>query len=189
MVFLLVNLFLLAAIAILLLLLSAVWPPDSPWAPWWQMPQNVIDEMCKLAKISKKDVVYDLGCGTGWALITANKEFGATGCGVEIDPLRFLIAKWNVWRKKSSVVIKRKNFFDENISSATVIFVYLIPKTLKNLMPKFIKELKPGTKFITYVYDMPKELYGNRLKLLKYDKDNKFYIYQLLAAKSKKKPA
>src|SRR5260370_15178107 len=74
--FLLVNGILLFLILILLFLLSGIWPPDSPWAPWWQMPPEIIRRMCKLAKVNKKSVIYDLGSGTGRALIIAAKEFG-----------------------------------------------------------------------------------------------------------------
>ncbi len=79
MAFILTELMVLLIIFGLFLVLSAVWPPDSPWAPWWQMPEDVIREMCKVAKLSSKDSIYDLGCGTGKALCIAAKEFGAKG--------------------------------------------------------------------------------------------------------------
>lgn len=165
----------------LLLLLSGVWPPDSPWAPWWQMPDEVIKKMCKIAKISSRDTIYDLGCGTGKALIYAAKMYKTKGVGIEIDPIRFFLAKWNIRRfhQEKQILLYKKNFFSVDISQATVIFVYLVPNALKRLTPKFLKELKPGTKFLSYIYPMPEAIFKGRLKLVTYDKENKIYYYQL----------
>lgn len=181
--FLLAQIIILLIILFLLLILSWVWPPDSPWAPWWQMPRDVIEEMCKLAKVSSKDTIYDLGCGTGKALIYAARTYHAKGVGVEIDPMRYFLAKWDVWKygQTKHVTIFRKNFFNVNLSGATIIFVYLVPVALKRLTPKFLKEIKPHTKFISYVYPMPEDLFKKRLRLVKYDKEKRIYLYTLLA--------
>ena len=59
---------------------------DVPYVP---TPQNVVDEMLRLANVTNDDVVYDLGCGDGRLVITAVKNFGAKhGVGVDIDPQR-----------------------------------------------------------------------------------------------------
>ncbi len=185
--FILTEVIVLLIILFLFLILSAVWPPDSPWAPWWQMPEDVIQRMCRIAKISKKDIIYDLGCGTGKALIYASKEYSAKGVGIEIDPIRFLLAKWNVHRfgQGNTISLFKKNFFSIDISKATIIFVYLVPAALKRLTPKFLKELQPGTKFLSYVYPMPEELFKGKLQLVAHDKELRIYYYQLFA-KAKK---
>lgn len=182
MAFLLTELLILLILIGLFLILSAVWPPDSPWAPWWQMPDEVIKKMCHLAKITKKDIIYDLGCGTGKALVYAARTYESRGVGIEIDPLRVWLAKLNVFRFKQDqkITIEKRNFFDVYLSPATVIFVYLIPKALGKLLPKFLKELKPGTKIMSYIYDFPDIKEKKRLKLLFYDKVNKIYLYELL---------
>lgn len=183
MAFLITELLILLIIIGLFLILSAVWPPDSPWAPWWQMPEDVIYTMCRIAKLSAKDTVYDLGCGTGKAVCIAAKKFNARAVGIEIDPFRVLLANWNIGRfgVKDKVTIIKTNFFDVNISPATVIFVYLVPKALTHLSKKFFKELKPGTILISYIYDFPKESYKGKLKLIKHDSLKKVFVYKLLA--------
>lgn len=130
--------------------------------------------MCRLAKVSKKDVIYDLGCGDGTALIVASKEFGVKGVGIEIDPLRFAIAKLKIKFNglSGNVKIVRNNFFKEDFSDATVVFVYLVPKALQRLMPKFKKDLRPGTKIVSYVYKMD-------LPLIKEDKENQVFVYSI----------
>lgn len=171
----------LLVILFLLFILSWVWPPDSPWAPWWQMPDNIILKMCRIANISSKDVIYDLGCGTGNALIYAAKTYKMKGIGIEIDPLRYFLATWNVRRNKqdSNITLMKKNFFDVTLSPATVIFIYLVPAALKRLTPKFLKELKPGTRFLSYVYPMPQELFKGKLKLVTHDEKNRIFYYSL----------
>ncbi len=169
---LLFNLMLLVVITLLLLMLSMVWPPDSPWAPWWRTSGKTARAICRLAKIKKGDLIYDLGSGDGTALMIAAKEFGAKGVGIEIDPLRYWISK--IVLKKNSVAdrvtILRKNFFSQSLKEADVIFVYLIPKTLERLLPKFKKELKKGTRIVSFVYEI-------NLPLKAYDKKNRLRLY------------
>ena len=83
-----INLLLLFVVILLLVALSMIWPPDSPWAPWWRTSGRIARAMCKLARVKRKDVIYDLGSGDGTALITAATVYGTSGVGVEIDPLR-----------------------------------------------------------------------------------------------------
>lgn len=150
-----------------------VWPPDSPWAPWWRTNKKTASAICKLAKIKDGDVVYDLGCGDGEVLLLCGK-IGAKGVGVEIDPLRYFAAKIRIKINGLSkkISIKRKNFFNEDISKASVIIVYLVPKTLEKLMPKFKKELKKGTRIVSFRYEMS-------LPTRNEDKKNKLFLYTI----------
>lgn len=150
------------------------WPPDSPWAPWWRTNKKTARAMCKLAKINKDDVVYDLGSGDGTALIIAAKEFGARGVGIEIDPLRFLVSSYAVHsnRLSNKVKIIKKNFFDVDISEASVVFLYLVPRALERLKPKLLKELKPGILLVSFRYKIS-------LPLVAYDKKNDIFLYKI----------
>lgn len=158
-------------IILLLILLSMIWPPDSPWSPWWRTSKRIARIMCKLAKITNKDVIYDLGSGDGQALLAAAK-LGARGVGIEIDPFRVWTSKMLFKFKGIDLKMKvvRKNFFEVDLSDATVIFAYLVPKTLARLKPKFLKELKPGTRIVTFVYKID-------LPLIAEDKKNEVYVY------------
>ena len=169
----LLNFILIIAIIFLFFLLSMIWPPDSPWAPWWRTNSKTAKAVCKLAGITNNDVVYDLGCGDGEVLIQAAKT-GAKGVGIEIDVSRAFIAKCRLLKNKlqNRVQIKRKNFFEEDLSQASVIIVYLVPKTLEKLLPKFRKELKKGTKIVSFRYKI-------NLPIKKEDKKNKLYLYTI----------
>ena len=167
----LIYILLIAVILFLLFLLSMIWPPDSPWAPWWRTNSKTAKAICKLAKINKKDIVCDLGCGDGEVLIQAVK-LGAKGVGIEIDPLRYFVAKLRFLKNNLSkeIIIKRDNFFNQDISNATVIIVYLVPKTLDRLLPKFKKELKKGTRIVSFRYKI-------NMPLRSFDKKNNIRLY------------
>jgi len=160
-------------IILLLFLLSMVWPPDSPWSPWWRTNKRIAGIMCKVAKISNKDIIYDLGSGDAQALMAA-AQLGARGVGIEIDISRVLISKMLIHLNgvSSKIEIRRKNFFDIDLSDASVVFAYLVPKTLARLKPKFLKELKPGTKIVTFVYKID-------LPLMASDKKNEVYVFEI----------
>ena len=85
--------------------------------------------MLKLAKVTKNDVVYDLGSGDGRIPITAAKTYGARGVGIDIDPQRIREANENL---KTAGVGDRVKFlnqdlFTTDISEATVVTLYLLP--------------------------------------------------------------
>src|SRR3712207_778178 len=82
---------------------AATRTPDVPYVP---TRQAVVDGMLNLAKVTKNDVVYDLGCGDGRIVITAAKKYGATGTGVDINPVRIKEANENA--KAANVTDKVK---------------------------------------------------------------------------------
>lgn len=174
MIFWITNIILLIAILFLFFLLSMFWPPDSPWAPWWRTNKKVAQAMCHLAKLKKDDIVYDLGSGDGTALSVAAAEFKARGVGIEIDPLRYLFSKimLSINGQNKKIKVFKKNFFDVNISDASVIFVYLVPKALERLRPKFEKELKKGTRIVSLKYEI-------NLPLKKKDKRFQLFLYEV----------
>ncbi len=126
---------------------------DVPYVP---TPQPVVDGMLKLAKVTASDVVYDLGCGDGRIVITAAKDFGATGVGVDIDPLRIKEANANA--KKAGVTDKVKfikgDIFKTDFSKATVVMLYLLPEINLRLRPQLLEQLKPGTRIVSHVFNM-----------------------------------
>lgn len=171
--FLISQLFILLIIAGLFVLLSFVWPPDSPWSPWWKTSVELSRVVCEVGKVSKKDILYELGSGNGTTLMIAAKEYGADGVGVEIDPLRYWYSRYVIWQSKLSkkVTLFRKNFFAVDISNATVVYVYLVPKALKKLKNKFLEELEPGTRIVSLKYTIP------YLEEIHFDKENDLHVY------------
>lgn len=132
---------------------SATRTPDVPYVP---TDQEVVDAMLKVAKVSAKDVVYDLGCGDGRIVITAAKKYGATGTGIDINPHRIVEAKKNA---EAAQVSDKVNFvegdlFETDFSEASVVTLYLLPAVNLKLRPILLRQLKPGTRIVSHAFDM-----------------------------------
>jgi predicted RNA methylase len=127
--------------------------PDVIFVP---TPQEVVDAMLKLAKVTKNDVVYDLGSGDGRIPITAAKTYGARAVGIDIDPQRIQEANANLKTAGVGNLARflNQDLFTTDISEATVVTLYLLPSLNVKLLPKLNKELKPGTRIVSHAFDM-----------------------------------
>jgi len=138
-------------------------PPPAPLpqldVPYVPTPQQVVDKMLDLAKVGKNDVLYDLGCGDGRIVVTAVKERGARGTGIDLDPVRIAQAKENA--KKAGVaeraVFRVGDLFKTDFSAATVVTLYLLPTVNAKLRPQLWKQLKVGTRVVSHAFDMGSE--------------------------------
>jgi len=130
-------------------------PPifEPPYVP---TPQPVVDAMLKLAKVTKNDVIYDLGSGDGRIIITAARNYGATGVGIDIDPKLIKRAKKNARKAKVSDSVKfiKGDLFEMDFSNATVVTLYLLPRVNLKLRPILLEQLKPGTRIVSHAFDM-----------------------------------
>jgi tRNA A58 N-methylase Trm61 len=127
--------------------------PDVIYVP---TPQEVVDAMLKLANVTSKDVLYDLGSGDGRIPITAAKTYGARAIGIDIDPQRIKEANENLKAAGVGDKVKFMNadLFETNLSEATVVTLYLLPSLNIKLMPKLQKELRAGTRVVSHSFDM-----------------------------------
>ncbi len=130
-------------------------PPrlDVPYVP---TPQEVVDRMLAIAKVSGKDFVMDLGCGDGRMLVTAASKFGSRGRGVDLNPVRIKEANANAQSAKVSdkVTFEVKNLFETSISDADVLTMYLLPSVNLQLRPRIFDEMKPGSRIVSHSFDM-----------------------------------
>ncbi|MDP2603430.1 MAG: methyltransferase domain-containing protein [Deltaproteobacteria bacterium] len=125
-------------------------------APFDPTPQEVVDRMLALAGVQKSDVVYDLGAGDGRVVIAAAKKYGAKAVGFEIDPGLVKLARENVWKQRVEqlVEIRQQDFLTADLSSATVVTLYLSYDGNLALRPQLMRQLKPGTRIVSYTFDM-----------------------------------
>ncbi|MFC2164117.1 SAM-dependent methyltransferase [Acidobacteriota bacterium] len=131
---------------------------DAPdLAPFLGTPMVVVEKMLELAQVDGSDVVYDLGCGDGRIVITAAKEYGARGVGIDIDPQRIQESEAGAIKAgvESLVEFLVGDAMKLDVSEATVLALYLLPESNALLRPKFEKELKPGTIVVTHNYRIP----------------------------------
>jgi precorrin-6B methylase 2 len=128
--------------------------PDVVFVP---TPYDVVEAMLKVAKVGKGDVLYDLGSGDGRIPITAAQKYGITrGTGIDINPERIREANENLAKAGVGDRVRFINadLFESNLSDATVITLYLLPTLNLKLLPKLLKELKPGTRIVSHAFDM-----------------------------------
>src|SRR5687768_17501058 len=122
-------------------------------------PQDVVEAMRKVAKVGKGDVLYDLGSGDGRIPITAAQKHGiARGVGIDINPERIKEANENLAKARVGDRVRFINadLFESDLSEATVVTLYLLPALNLKLLPKLLKELKPGTRIVSHAFDMGK---------------------------------
>ena len=128
-------------------------PLDVPYVP---THESLVDEMLRMAKVGKSDVLYDLGSGDGRIVITAAKRFGTRGIGYDLDPDRVSEARENA--RKAGVTdrvrFEQQDIFTAKIADATVVTMYLLPDVNLKLRPKLLSELKPGTRIVSHNYDL-----------------------------------
>lgn len=124
--------------------------------PYVPTPKVVVNEMLKMAKVTAEDYVIDLGSGDGRMIITAARDFKASGLGVDIDAR---LVEAAAKQAKAAGVDGRVKFiqqdmFKTDISRATVVTLYVLPDFMEKLRPKLLAELKPGARIVAHDYHM-----------------------------------
>jgi SAM-dependent methyltransferase len=115
-------------------------------------PQNIVDKMLELAKVTKDDYVFDLGSGDGRIPITAASRYGARGFGVDINPKLIREARANAKAAgvADRVQFRRQDLFKTSVREATVVGLYLFVWANVKLRPRLISELKPGSRIVAH---------------------------------------
>jgi uncharacterized protein (TIGR03000 family) len=132
--------------------------PDKVLIRYVPTPERAVEAMCKLGQVGKDDVVFDLGCGDGRIVITAVKKFGAKrGVGVDIDPERIRDSTLNVQKEgvTDRVEIRQGDVLDiKDLSSASVVMLYMGDEMNLRLRPILQKTLKPGSRIVSHRFTM-----------------------------------
>jgi SAM-dependent methyltransferase len=125
---------------------------------WVPTPPDVVDAMCKMGKVTKDDVVYDLGCGDGIMVFTAVKKFGAKkGVGVDLDPdlVKKCQAKAKEEKLEDRVEFRVGDVLKvEDLPDATVVLLYMGDDINKRLKPILQTKLKPGARVVSHRFLM-----------------------------------
>ena len=124
--------------------------------PFITTPDEVVEQMLRLAGTGAGDVVIDLGSGDGRIVIAAAQKFGARGIGIELDSRLVEKSRDNA---RAAEVADRVSFIEgdvlaTDISQASVVTVYLLPFLIDKLQPRFLDELKPGTRVVSHAFGM-----------------------------------
>ena len=159
----------------LLILAGMVILPIFFGAPWHPLLPGTILRILRFADVRPGETVCDLGCGEGRVLITAAKEFSARAIGVEIDPLKIVLARLlsNINGVEEKVNIVRGNLFDFDPGSADVLYLYLTHQAMDKLFPDILKKLKPSVRIVSYRFCL------RGMTPDKVNKDKTLFLYQL----------
>jgi len=119
-------------------------------------PAPVVVAMLRLARVSPTDVVYDLGSGDGRIPITAARDFGARGVGIELDARLVALARCNALEAGvgDRVDFRQEDFFGTDLREATVVTLFLFPELNRRLKSKLLAELKPGARIVSHRFDL-----------------------------------
>jgi hypothetical protein len=124
---------------------------DVVWVP---TPDEIVQRMLRMAKVTPQDTVYDLGAGDGKIAIAAGK-MGATAVGIEYNPDMAKLAQCYVQAENlaGKTRIIQGDVFKEDFSKASVVTMYLLPELNLRLRPTILN-MKPGTRVTSHQFTM-----------------------------------
>ena len=128
--------------------------PDVIYVP---TPEEVVEAMLQVAKVTKNDIVYDLGCGRRPHPGDGGQEVRRPRRRHRHRPAADQGSERERPRRTASATgckIIHGDLFETDISEATVVTLYLLPSLNLKLIPKLMKELKPGTRIVSHAFDM-----------------------------------
>jgi uncharacterized protein (TIGR03000 family) len=119
-------------------------------------PQKVVDSLLRLAKVTSKDVLWDLGCGDGRIPVTAAKDYACKARGFDIDPERVKESLANVRKQgiEKLVTIEERDIFKLDLSKGpTVVTLYLLPRLNEKMLPQ-LRKLPAGARVVSVAHRM-----------------------------------
>ncbi len=125
-------------------------------APYVPTPIKVVHRMLKLGEVKSGDIVYDLGSGDGRIVITAAQEYGANAVGVELDSdlaerANARIKELNISDRAS---VMHAHLMEVDLSTASVVTLYLLSSSNRQLRPKLERDLKPGARVVSHDFQI-----------------------------------
>lgn len=170
----------LLSIALVYVFSSFIWLIWTKGVPFIPLTKKQLEAIGKHIKLKPSDRIIDLGCGDGRVLRMFEKQGVRDLAGYEMNFWIYLLAKINNKISESKSKIYLRDFKKVNLSKYNIIFCYLSNYYMNSLKGKFDKELKPGTKIISYVFKAkdwhePKIVYTNKEN----KKSGKIFVYTI----------
>jgi len=144
-------------------------------APWVGTSRRVVGKMLRMADLKPGQTVVDLGAGDGRIVIAAARSFGAQAVGVEIDPLRCLLANMLIALRglRGRARVRWGNMFDFDLSDADVVTLYLWPSTNQRLARKLRDELRPGARVVSHHFSVANWIFAD------VDQRDRVFVYEI----------
>jgi len=124
--------------------------------PYVSTRPEAVEAMLKLAKVTSKDYVFDLGCGDGRIVVAAAKDFKARGFGVDLDPQRIRESNENATKAgvTDRVKFKLADIMVTDVREANVVAIFLLNSVNLRLRPRLLDQLKPGSRVVSNGFHM-----------------------------------
>ena len=141
----------------------------APYAPT-RLP--VVVQAFKKLGIGTDDTVVDLGAGDGKILLEAKRR-GARVVGYELSPIMWLVSRLR------GVPVRYANFYKQQLpEKTTVVFAFLMPKTMKRIRRYLAEQHLPQAKYLlAYTFPLPQEVHP--MTIIREDKCGPIYVYDL----------
>jgi len=125
--------------------------------PWVPSRDEVIKAILSIVKPSRKDVVFDIGCGDGRVATTLASTYGVRTICIELreDLARKAQKLARERRVEHLLEIVVGDMYTFSFSRATIVYMYLLTSANYLLRPKLDKELQPGTIVISLDFPVP----------------------------------
>ena len=168
--------YLISAVFLLIMvaLMSLIWtgPRGAPWVP---TRRHTVERMLRMAGLKPGEMVFDLGCGDARVLVAAARRFGARAVGVELDVGRYLwsLLVVTLLGLHRQVRVLRADLFEVDLSSADVVFCYLLQDTNDRLKRKLRRELKPGARIVSNTFHF------SGLPLVRTEEELELFVYRM----------
>lgn len=139
---------------------------------------DVVAKMLDVAKVTKDDLVYDLGCGDGRIVVAAAKKYGCRAAGFDIDPDRVEEASENVRKAgvETLVTIQRQDVLRLDLQPASVVTIFLVPDLIRRLTPQ-LEMLKPGSRIVSHEFEIEAFEPDQKIEYVSKDDKSEHLIY------------
>lgn len=121
-------------------------------APFYPTPETVVERMLALGGLKPGEKMFDLGSGDGRVVIMAAQKFGADATGIEMDPDLHKQSTDRIkglgLEKKARIILG--DIVKQDLSSADLLTVYLLPSSNDKIRPMLEKQLKKGTRIVSH---------------------------------------
>lgn len=144
--------------------------------PYVNTPANYLAKIISQLEVRPGAVIYDLGCGSGDFLRLAQKLQPSRCIGLEISPWAYFVASLKNWRYQK-INIKLKDFIKEDVGSADLVYIYLLPRLMERISVKLKQELKAGAIIVTVGSPLPGWSEESKV-ILEQNKNYSAFIYR-----------
>ena len=135
--------------------------------PYVPTPPEVIDAMLKLATVREGDILYDLGSGDGRILIRAAEKRSVHTVGIEFDKELCRVTRLAITEHhlEGRVRVIQGDIFAQDLSEASVVTAYLLPKSLGKIAAMLQTQLRKGTRVLSVNDEIPGWKFTKRLNV------------------------